>query len=94
MIKGRIEVSLEASDHRALIKVMDNGTGISDGQKDKVFVPNFTTKSSGMGLGLAMSKNIVESSGGFIWFNSEENKGTTFFVEFPISENGLMETSE
>ncbi len=73
---------------------MDNGTGISDGQKDKVFVPNFTTKSSGMGLGLAMSKNIVESSGGFIWFNSEENKGTTFFVEFPISENGLMEASE
>jgi two-component system nitrogen regulation sensor histidine kinase NtrY len=48
-----------------------------------VFVPNFTTKSSGTGLGLAMSKNIVESAGGAIYFETESGVGTTFFVELP-----------
>lgn len=81
---GNIVISLQMSDNRALVKVKDNGRGISAEEKDKVFVPNFTTKSSGMGIGLAMSKNIVESSGGFIWFESVENIGTTFFVELPV----------
>ncbi|MBC8047608.1 MAG: HAMP domain-containing histidine kinase [Fimbriimonadaceae bacterium] len=82
--EGCIEVSLESYDHRAVVKVKDNGIGITDEQKEKVFVPNFTTKSSGMGIGLAMSKNIIESAGGYIWFESEPDNGTTFFVEFPV----------
>ena len=49
-----------------------------------MFQPNFTTKTSGMGLGLAIVKNILLSSGGDIWFESELNKGTTFFVKIPI----------
>jgi signal transduction histidine kinase len=47
-------------------------------------MPNFTTKSSGTGLGLAMSKTIVEQAKGKIWFETEEDKGTTFFVELPV----------
>ncbi|HNA58080.1 MAG TPA: HAMP domain-containing sensor histidine kinase, partial [Chitinophagales bacterium] len=62
----------------------DNGRGIGDEEKDKVFVPNFTTKSSGMGIGLAMTKNIVEGAGGYIWFESTVSVGTTFYIEFPL----------
>ncbi len=50
----------------------------------KIFIPNFTTKSSGTGLGLAMSKTIVEQAKGRIWFETEEDEGTTFFVELPL----------
>ncbi len=66
------------------ITVSDNGTGIPEENKDKIFEPKFTTKSSGMGLGLAMVKNIVETYKGEITFTSEENKGATFTVCFPI----------
>jgi signal transduction histidine kinase len=52
--------------------------------RSKIFIPNFTTKSSGTGLGLAMSKTIVEQAKGQIWFETEEDSGTTFFVELPI----------
>jgi signal transduction histidine kinase len=59
--------------------VQDNGPGIPEEIRSKVFVPNFTTKNTGAGLGLAISKNIVEGSGGKITFQTSE-KGTTFFV--------------
>lgn len=85
--QGSIEVVLEQRGNRALVKVTDNGKGISDDERDKVFVPNFTTKSSGMGIGLAMTKNIVEGVGGYIWFESTPDIGTTFFIEFPIKED-------
>jgi signal transduction histidine kinase len=53
----------------------------------RIFTPNFTTKSSGTGLGLAMCKGIVEQAGGEIWFETQENKGTTFFVQLPAQLN-------
>ena len=65
------------------ITIQDNGVGISDDNKLKVFEPKFTTKTSGMGLGLAMVKNIVETYNGNITFISEKGKGTTFTVTFP-----------
>ena len=83
---GNVEITLEKAEHRAIVKVKDNGIGIPDDQKEKVFVPNFTTKSSGMGIGLAMAKNIVESTGGYIWFETTLNEGSTFFVEFPVEQ--------
>ncbi len=85
--KGEITITLEVLEHRALIKVIDNGIGIPEEEKDKVFVPNFTTKTSGMGIGLAMSKNIIESIGGYIYFESSVETGTTFYIEFPLIEN-------
>lgn len=81
--KGLIEVSLTKNNSNYLIAVKDNGTGISPDVFDKIFVPNFTTKTGGMGLGLAMVKNIIESVDGKIWFESKENEGATFFVSLP-----------
>ncbi len=82
--QGTIVISLEQHGNMAITKVVDNGMGIPEDKYESVFVPNFTTKNSGMGLGLAISRNIVESALGKIYFDSEVNVGTTFFVELPI----------
>ncbi len=79
-----IRIEEEQEDHRILIRITDNGEGIPAEMRSKIFTPNFTTKTSGTGLGLAMCKNIVEQSGGNIWFETEEGRGTTFFVELPV----------
>ena len=68
-----------------LIKIKDNGVGIPVEMQSKIFTPNFTTKSSGTGLGLAMSKSIVEQAGGVIWFENNPEGGTTFIVELPAT---------
>ena len=80
--KGKIKVSLK-DDKQVIIKITDNGIGIVDEVHDKLFAPNFTTKTTGMGLGLAISKNIVELSGGTITFESKKNEGATFTVVLP-----------
>lgn len=79
----RILVSVCSEGDDVKIAVADNGVGISDGFKDKIFEPKFTTKSSGMGLGLGMVKNIVETYHGTITFASQPSKGTVFTVRFP-----------
>ena len=84
---GDIYLILEASEKFAVVKIVDNGEGIPEDKRDHVFQPSFTTKNSGMGLGLAMSKNIVEAANGRIWFETEAGKGTTFFVELPRQED-------
>ncbi len=68
-----------------IIAISDNGTGIKLADAAKVFEPKFTTKSSGMGLGLSIIKNIIENYNGTINFETEEGRGTTFFVTLPIS---------
>lgn len=79
----KIIVHVSSLDGMVKITVKDNGIGISEDNKSKVFEPKFTTKTSGMGLGLAMVKNIVETYNGTINFISEKGKGTTFTVTFP-----------
>ncbi len=74
-----IEKGLSTRDSWVEISFSDNGPGIPNEIQDKVFVPNFTTKNTGAGLGLAISRNIVEGCGGKITFQTSE-KGTTFFV--------------
>jgi two-component system, NtrC family, nitrogen regulation sensor histidine kinase NtrY len=66
------------------ISIKDNGEGIPAEMHSKIFMPNFTTKTSGTGLGLAMCKSIVEQSHGTIWFETEEGKGSTFYVQLPV----------
>ena len=78
-----ILIDVYPEDDNVVITVVDNGCGISEDYKEKVFEPKFTTKSSGMGLGLPMIKKIVETYGGTINFSSVEGKGTTFKVIFP-----------
>ncbi len=83
---GLIEVKLHSQGRFAICEVKDNGKGISKENRAKVFVPNFSTKTSGMGLGLAISRKIVETAKGSINFTSEVDKGTTFIVKLPIYE--------
>ncbi|MGH1338907.1 MAG: ATP-binding protein [Aureispira sp.] len=84
---GIVKIALTYMSKKVLIRVSDNGCGIPKAQEDDIFVPNFTTKSSGTGIGLAMSKTIVEMANGRIYFTSEEGKGTDFFVELPAMPN-------
>ena len=79
----KILVEVLEDEEMVIIKVTDNGVGVAQEDKEKVFEPKFTTKSSGMGLGLAMVKNIVETYEGDISFISEKDKGTIFTVKFP-----------
>ena len=82
--QGRIVLGLIANNGQWVASVQDNGAGIPEELRDRVFVPNFTTKSAGMGLGLAMVQRIVESAEGRIWFITETGVGTTFYVALPM----------
>ena len=83
--EGKITVSIDLTpDNKVRVTISDNGKGIPENVKKNLFVPNFTTKSGGMGLGLAISRRIVESAGGRIWFNSTEGIGSDFHVEMQI----------
>jgi signal transduction histidine kinase len=81
----RVEIDEKRDGNLLLISIRDNGEGIPMEMQDKIFIPNFTTKSSGTGLGLAMVKGIVEQARGRIWFETGEG-GTVFFVEIPLLE--------
>jgi len=94
-----LQNAVEASEHKeeiiiimreellgddVIISVSDNGDGIPEHIQSKIFTPNFTTKSSGTGLGLAMSKSIAEQAQGDIWLETNEGTGTTFYVKLPL----------
>lgn len=76
-----IEVRLHTDAQNVTVSVKDNGSGIEPDLRDKIFEPNFTTKTSGTGLGLAMCKGIVEQMKGSIWFETATGKGTVFYVQ-------------
>jgi signal transduction histidine kinase len=68
------------------VTIKDNGNGIPEQMREKIFEPNFTTKSSGTGLGLAFVKNAIENAGGKVWFDTKIDIGTTFFINLPAAE--------
>ncbi len=79
-----IIVAVKKSKNQVFISVSDNGSGIDIADRKHVFEPKFTTKSSGMGLGLGIIKNIIEGYKGSITFETQTGKGTTFIVKLPI----------
>lgn len=81
--KGKIDIYLTKNNTDFLIQIRDNGTGIEEEKRNKLFIPNFTTKTGGMGLGLAITKKIIENSGGKIWFETMKGEGTSFFIVLP-----------
>jgi signal transduction histidine kinase len=81
--EGLIKIFLSNEDDHYLVEVRDNGVGITEEQSKKIFVPYFTTKSTGTGLGLAMSQQIIENMNGKISFQSKIDRGTSFYVSFP-----------
>jgi two-component system, NtrC family, nitrogen regulation sensor histidine kinase NtrY len=76
----------QIDNQKILLEFKDNGMGIPENIKEKVFVPNFSTKFTGSGIGLAIAKRGVEHAGGKIWFETEENVGTSFYIELPLEE--------
>ena len=82
---GFVKVIVLPQDSTVEIRIQDSGSGIPEEIQSKVFQPNFSTKTSGMGLGLAMVKRTVESVGGSIRFETQEGIGTTFILEFPLA---------
>lgn len=79
-----VVVNLSRIEKHFELKISDNGTGISAENAAFIFEPKFTTKNSGMGLGLAIIKNIIENYNGTITFETQERIGTTFIVTLPI----------
>ena len=78
-------VAIKRELNQVIITVSDNGIGIAPEDFNRIFEPKFTTKSSGMGLGLSIIKNIIENYNGSITVASQKEKGTTFRVSLPIS---------
>ncbi len=81
---GKVLVNVEMQKKWVKILISDNGKGIPSELSEKIFSPNFSTKNSGMGLGLAITKKIIEQFGGKIHFSSELNVGTVFEINFPL----------
>jgi len=92
--RGRINLRLYTTRNTAIIKVSDNGTGIPASMRDKIFTPNFTTKSSGTGLGLAISATMLETFNGKIYFETEENIGTDFYIDIPLMRTEEVSSKE
>lgn len=75
-------IAIEKTDHAVTLSVADQGIGIPESMQQKIFEPNFTTKTSGTGLGLAICKAIAEKANAHIWFETTENHGSTFYISF------------
>ena len=86
---GLIQVNLYIQNQLAVVQVKDNGSGIPSSIREDVFIPHFTTKNAGSGIGLAMTKRIVEYWHGSIWFESIENEGTDFYVALPFLDDTI-----
>ena len=84
--EGKIDISIKEIGEKYRIAIKDNGSGIPDEMISKMFVPNFTTKSTGTGLGLAMVKQIMETHHGSIKFETEIDKETIFYLELNKAE--------
>ena len=82
----RISLALRFSDNYVVIKITDNGSGISPEISKRIFMPNFTTRSTGSGLGLAMVKSIVSQMSGNVAFRTQVGKGSSFFVILPLDQ--------
>jgi PAS domain S-box-containing protein len=87
-----LETRIEASG-KALVAVDDTGAGVDAGLSNRIFEPLFTTKSHGMGMGLAICKSIVESHGGRIWALPRRPHGTTFQFTVPTAEDTVEESA-
>jgi two-component system nitrogen regulation sensor histidine kinase NtrY len=84
--RGEIRINVKKEDGFAMIAFSDNGVGISQEAQQHLFEPNFTTKTSGMGLGLSIVRNIIQTAGGKIEYETSAGLGTTFYVHLPLSD--------
>ena len=87
--KGEINVLVEVTLNTCSIQIKDNGSGISLHEQNKIFTPYFTTKSTGTGIGLSITKQIIENHNGTIRFESTEDAGTVFTIELPLTNDSI-----
>jgi signal transduction histidine kinase len=85
--EGEIAISITRKEDQYILSISDNGIGIDPDKADQIFRPSFTTKSSGMGLGLAIVRSIIESFDGRIDFTSDRGKGTSFYLYLPVFQH-------
>ena len=79
---GLVQLKAFAGAHRLMIQVEDDGPGIPLEEQERIFIPFFTTKKQGSGIGLSLSRQIMRMHGGTITVNSQPGKGTTFTLAF------------
>jgi two-component system sensor kinase FixL len=78
-----------SKDHNVMIAVRDSGEGLKNDQLDKIFQPFYTTKDNGLGLGLAISRSIVEAHGGRLWAQNNAERGATISFTVPLCGEGI-----
>jgi signal transduction histidine kinase len=83
---GKLAIHAEVENKHVKVSIQDNGPGMAKKQLDQIFEPFYTTKEEGTGLGLYITKQLVERNGGAIKVESQENEGTIFFLTFPLAE--------
>jgi len=83
---GKLEIDSSSNDDKFILKIKDNGTGMSEEVKSRVFEPYYTTKANGTGLGMAMSYKIIKEFSGDINIESTPGEGTTFIITIPIPQ--------
>ncbi|MCD6097291.1 PAS domain-containing protein [bacterium] len=83
---GKLEITTRKDVSNVWVEVSDTGIGIAPENVDKIFKPFFTTKSTGIGLGLPITYQIINNHHGSIWFTTQEGKRTTFYVKLPIKQ--------
>src|SRR5512136_551508 len=84
----KIILRTQVKDDRIRVTIRDLGPGIDKGDLDRIFQPFFTTKGTGLGMGLAVSQTIVEAHGGHIWAENSPDGGATFFIDLRIYQSG------
>jgi len=90
---GTLRIRLKPDGDDAVIEIQDEGVGISHSDRDRIFRPFYSTRPGGTGLGLPITKRIIEEHGGTLTFESEPGKGTTFFVRLPGANDSLCRTN-
>jgi signal transduction histidine kinase len=82
---GVLKISSQPENHHLVISVSDTGVGLPPGKADKIFDAFFTTKPQGSGMGLAISRSIVESHGGRLWATPNDGRGASFHFSLPTA---------
>jgi signal transduction histidine kinase len=82
---SELTIRSQADDGHLLISVSDTGVGLAPGQADQIFKAFFTTKDNGTGMGLPISRSIIESHGGRLWFVGNSTRGATFQFTLPAT---------
>jgi two-component system sensor kinase FixL len=84
----RVVMLVEADGARMLkVAVRDRGTGLGGEKMDKIFQPFYTTKRDGLGMGLSISRSIIEAHGGRLWAENNPDRGATFYFTVPVEKS-------